>query len=189
MGVVGMCRLYRGGSLLGRCVRRVHSIRVRHSTVHFHAGVRQVNRMVTCRVDGALSCGAVGMVAPLKITPAGIMDSGIIITSVLHTKLPLRGNILSFFSGTRGYFISTCHGCASRIGFSIRIRCVTVPSIGNGAIVLYSPVLTANSSVRLTCHTVAVRKAPTHIVMYDIVTTRHTIRFMGARLPTRAYSL
>lgn len=149
---VGVVGLDRNGSLLGRCMTRLHSMRIRGSHVHFHEGVREVKRVVTCRVDGTLACSMGRMRAPLKATATDARSSGVIVTAMFHTKLPLRANFLGVFSRTSGTFISTFHFCGSsrRHVMSIRVRCVTTPSLGSEALLLISPVLTANRDVRLT---------------------------------------
>lgn len=150
--VVGIVGFTRAGSILGRCITRVHSMTIRNSHVHFHHGVRHVKRVVTCRVDGRLACSIGRMRAPLKITSIDAPSSRIIVTAIFHTKLPLRAKFLGVFSRTKGTFISTCHCCGSGRyhAISMRVRCVTAPSLSGGALLVMSPVLTAKRDVRLT---------------------------------------
>lgn len=179
----------RDGDLFGRFLSRVHSIRVRNSHVHFHHGVRHMNRVVTCRVDQALPCRPMSMRAPLTATMRGMPSRRPIMTAVLHTKLPLRRNFVGCFSRTRGTFMSTCHGCVGRSGFSVRVRCVTSPQLSKGVLVLASPVLTANDSVRLTCRTLLAGKRPSRVRVTSIVTDHRTVRRVGGIFPARGAAM
>lgn len=180
---VGVVGLDRASSVLGRCMSRVEGIRIRGSHLHFHHGVRHVNRMVTCRVDGAFTCSIGRVRAPLKVTPIEAPSGPLIVDAVLHTKLPFRRKFLDCFSCTRGTFISTCHGCGSALGFSVRVRCVTSPHVSKGALVVASPVLTANKDVRLDCRTVLAGKRPSRVRITSVVTDRETISRVTDVLP------
>lgn len=182
-GGVGVVSFDRAGSVLGRCMSRVEGVRIRGSHLHFHHGVRQVNRVVTCRVDGAFTCSMGRVRAPLKVSPIDAPSDRLIVDAVLHTKLPFRRNFLDCFSGTRGTFISTCHGCGSALGFSVRVRCVTSPHVSKGALVVASPVLTAKDDVRLDCRTVLAGKRPTRVRITSVVTDERTIRRVTSVFP------
>lgn len=183
--LVGVGGLDRRGYVVGHCLTRVHSYRCRGGQLLFHGGVGEVNRCRTFRVSGALGCRGESIAAPLNMTRIGFPASGVIVNAVFHTNLPFRRNFLGVFSRSNGTFIDTCHRCAGgrRARIKIRVRCLTAPSLANGALVVTSPVLTANVDVRVNVGTLLAGKAPGRVRMTYILTTPRNVRRIGGAFP------
>lgn len=135
-------------SILNTFISEMRDVNIQKDRMRFRRNIERIGEVLGYEISKVLNYKPAVIESPLGTCEMNIMDSDIVLCSILRAGVPLHNGLLNYFDNAENAFISAYrHHHENPDSFEIVVEYSACPSLGNKTLILADPMLATGQSL------------------------------------------
>lgn len=140
--------LTENNSILNTFVSEMRDVHIQKDSMRFRRNIERIGEVLGYEISKVLNYRSTKIETPLGICEMNIMDSDIVLCSILRAGVPLHNGLLTYFDNAENAFISAYRQHQKKPdSFEIVVEYLACPSLENKTLILADPMLATGQSL------------------------------------------
>lgn len=137
-------------SILNNYISELRDVTVQQDKMRFRTNLERISEIMAYEISKKLNFEDKEVQTPLGVAKCSVMNSSIVIGSILRAGLPMHNGFLKIFDKGENAFISAYRSHHKDGTFDIRLEYMTCPHLSKKVFILVDPMLATGSSIEKT---------------------------------------
>lgn len=135
-------------SILNTFVSELRDVNIQKDSMRFRRNIERIGEILGYEISKVLNYKSAQIKTPLGTCEMNIMDSDIVLCSILRAGVPLHNGLLTYFDNAQNAFISAYRQHQKNPdSFEIVVEYLACPSLENKTLILADPMLATGQSL------------------------------------------
>ena len=171
-------------SLLNTFVREIRDKHIQKDRLRFRKNIERIGEIMAYEISKDLNYVDKKIETPLGKTNINLLDSDIVIATILRAGLIYHQGFLNFFDSADNAFVSAYRKYKeNQLSFNIHIEYIASPLITNKTLIITDPMLATGGSMELSYHALLTKGKPKHIHIATIIASQQAIDYCKEKFP------
>lgn len=140
--------LTENNSILNTFVSEMRDVNIQKDSMRFRRNIERIGEVLGYEISKVLNYRSAQIETPLGTCQMNIMDSDIVLCSILRAGVPLHNGLLTYFDNAENAFISAYRQHQKNPdSFEIVVEYLACPSLENKTLILADPMLATGQSL------------------------------------------
>lgn len=135
-------------SILNTFISELRDVNIQKDSMRFRRNIERIGEILGYEISKTLNYKPTQITTPLGIKNMNIMDSDIVLCSILRAGVPLHNGLLTYFDNAQNAFISAYRQHQKNPdSFEIIVEYLACPNLENKTLILADPMLATGQSL------------------------------------------
>ncbi|KXK37206.1 MAG: uracil phosphoribosyltransferase [Saprospiraceae bacterium] len=134
-------------SVANHFLNQLRDVNVQNNMFLFRKNMERLGNIFAYEISKLLPYKEIETETPLGIAKTNVLDTRIVLCTILRAGLPLHNGILDFFDGAGNAFVAAYRKNHKDGTFEINLEYITCPDLNNAVLILSDPMLATGASV------------------------------------------
>lgn len=177
-------QLQKTNSILNNFILEIRDVSTQKDKMRFRRNIERIGEIMALELSKTLSFSSKKVTTPLGTKTMDILDSEVVICSVLRAGLPLHQGFLNYFDNSENAFISAYRLHTNNDDtFEIICEYVAAPSIENKTLILVDPMLASGKSLVSVLKALEPYGVPKEIHIASVIASKTGVEFVSNHFP------
>lgn len=165
-------------SILNQFISEIRNIEVQNDPMRFRMNLERIGAVMAYEISKKLSYQQKDIETPLGIAHCDILDSKVVLASIMRAGLPMHQGLLKVFDRAENAFISAYRKHSKDGSFGIKLEYVSKPDLTDKILILCDPMLATGASMGLTYKALIKDGKPKHTHILSAIASSEGIEYM-----------
>ena len=170
-------------SIAGNYLAELRDVTVQQNKVLFRRNIQRLGVFMAHELSKHLSFEIKKIQTPLGIADCTMVNTPIVLGTILRAGLPLHQGILNYFDQADNAFISAYRKHTSLEEFDIHVEYLASPKLDNRIVILSDPMLATGSSLVTVYKALLKQGKPSKIIIVAAIATPDALEYIQRHLP------
>jgi uracil phosphoribosyltransferase len=171
-------QLIKTNSILSQYVSEIRNIEIQNDRLRFRKNLERIGAIIAYEISKTLEYKSAGIETPLGVADCKILQSNIVIASILRAGIPMHNGILSVFDHADNAFISAYRKHEKNGSFKIKLEYVSKPDLKDKILLLCDPMMATGSSMGLTYKSLIKDGKPSHTHIVSAIASSEGVDYL-----------
>ncbi|HXK00071.1 MAG TPA: uracil phosphoribosyltransferase [Gelidibacter sp.] len=135
-------------SILNTFISELRDVKIQKDSMRFRRNIERIGEILGYEISKVLNYKSTQITTPLGTKEMNIMDSDIVLCSILRAGVPLHNGLLTYFDNAQNAFISAYRQHQKNPdSFEIVVEYLACPNLENKTLILADPMLATGQSL------------------------------------------
>lgn len=135
-------------SILNTFISELRDVKIQKDSMRFRRNIERIGEILGYEISKVLNYKSTQITTPLGTKEMNIMDSNIVLCSILRAGVPLHNGLLTYFDNAQNAFISAYRQHQKNPdSFEIVVEYLACPNLENKTLILADPMLATGQSL------------------------------------------
>lgn len=135
-------------SILNTFISELRDVKIQKDSMRFRRNIERIGEILGYEISQVLNYKSTQITTPLGTKEMNIMDSDIVLCSILRAGVPLHNGLLTYFDNAQNAFISAYRQHQKNPdSFEIVVEYLACPNLENKTLILADPMLATGQSL------------------------------------------
>lgn len=135
-------------SILNTFISELRDVKIQNDSMRFRRNIERIGEILGYEISKVLNYKSTQITTPLGTKEMNIMDSDIVLCSILRAGVPLHNGLLTYFDNAQNAFISAYRQHQKNPdSFEIVVEYLACPNLENKTLILADPMLATGQSL------------------------------------------
>lgn len=160
----------RSNSVINNFLKELRSSKIQQDAMRFRFNIERITELLAYEMSKSLTFAREEVVTPLGKKEMQVLDSSLVIGSVLRAGLTMHSGLLRIFDGAENAFISAYrHHKNNEDSFEVIVNYMASPSLENKTLVLADPMLATGKTLENVMHAIRDYGKPKQIHILSVI--------------------
>ncbi len=175
-------------SILNNFIAEIRDKSIQKDQMRFRRNIERIGEILSLEISKELTFSQKNIETPLGVKQMKVIDSSMVICSVLRAGLPLHRGFLNYFDSAENAFISAFrHHPNNDAEFEIITEYVATPNLEGKTICIVDPMLATGKSLVSVLEVLNKYGKPKEIHVACVIAAREGVDFVAANFPENSY--
>lgn len=165
-------------SVLNQYISQIRNVDVQNDRMRFRRNLERIGEIMAYEISKNLEYTTVDIETPLGIAQCQVLNSEIVLASILRAGLPMHNGLLNVFDHADNAFISAYRKHKKSGGFDIKLEYVSKPDLSDKILILCDPMLATGASMGLTYKALIQQGKPKHTHIVAAIASSEGVEYM-----------
>ena len=169
-------------SLLSHFLAEIRDEEIQKDSMRFRRNLERTGEIFAYEISKELNYRSKNVQTSLGIAEANIMNSKILLGTILRAGLPMHQGMLNYFDKAENAFVSAYRKYDNNGDFNIKIEYTSSPSPEGKILILTDPMLATGLSMTLACNELFKAGKPLHTHLVVLIASREGLSYLQKKL-------
>lgn len=180
--------LSENNSILNKFIAEIRDTNIQKDAMRFRRNIERIGEVLGYELSKALSYKLANITTPLATKEMHVLDSEIVLCSILRAGLPLHQGLLNYFDDVENAFISAYrHHPKNDTEFDIVVEYFAAPSIENKMVLLADPMLATGKSLATVYDAIKKYGTPKEIHIVAVIGSQIGVNYIREHFPENTH--
>lgn len=180
--------LSENNSILNKFIAEIRDTNIQKDAMRFRRNIERIGEVLGYELSKALSYKLANITTPLATKEMHVLDSEIVLCSILRAGLPLHQGLLNYFDDVENAFISAYRDHPKNdTEFDIVVEYFAAPSIENKMVLLADPMLATGKSLATVYDAIKKYGTPKEIHIVAVIGSQIGVNYIREHFPENTH--
>jgi len=175
-------------SILSHFLAQSRNVNVQKDSMRFRRNIERIGEIMAYEISKELDYKTVEIKTPLALKQTSVIDTPIVLCSILRAGLPLHVGFLNYFDDAQNGFISAYrHHYNNDDDFEIKVEYRAMPSIKDKTLIVVDPMLATGQSLAAVLDILLQSETPHNVHIAAVIAAPEGIALLEEKLPDNFY--
>lgn len=171
-------------SLVSQFMMELRNVEIQNDMMRFRRNLERIGEIMAYEISKRLDYKQVEVTTPLDSISCDVVDSQVVLVTILRAGMPLHQGFLNFFDHAQNAFVSAYRKYRPHSDvFDIHIEYIASPRIDGKTVIIADPMLATGSSMELAYQALLTKGTPAHIHVASVIASQQAIDFVQKHFP------
>ncbi len=176
-------------SVFNHFLYQIRDIELQKDPLRFRRNIERMGEILAYEISKTLDYKTQEVTTPLASLEMNVLQSKIVISSVLRAGLPLHQGLLNYFDSVQNAFVGSYRKYHKDNTFEIESGYLSAPPMNGKILILADPMLASGSSMVLAYKDLCAEDKPLHTHIVTLIAAREGIEYLQENIPPKNFTL
>jgi len=165
-------------SVINTFIAEMRDANIQKDAMRFRINMERVGMLMGYEISKVLNYQTVDVQTPLGIAPCKMLDTQLVLATILRAGLPLNNGLLNVFDKAESGFVTAYRKYHSDNDFEIKVEYMSAPSLTDKVLILSDPMLATGSSMVMSYKALLANGMPKHTHIVSVLASKEGIEYV-----------
>jgi uracil phosphoribosyltransferase len=175
-------------SILNSFIAQIRDLNIQKDAMRFRRNIERIGEILGYELSKTLNYKKTEVTTPLGVKNTDLIQSDLVICSILRAGLPLHQGLLNYFDDAENAYISAYrHHPNNDTDFEIIVEYFASPDLNNKTVILADPMLATGNSLITVYDAIKKFGAPKELHIVSVIGSKEGIDFIENYFPKNTH--